>query len=438
MKQTILYIITSVAMLFPIGAWAQDTLKLSLEECRKMALDYSEDFKKSNNKLQQAELDRKIATTAMLPSFEGSAMGAYALPDMDVMGFELQMRGSYMAGITLTQPIYAGGKIIAGRELAKIGQKGAREDIRKTRAQVIADTDNAYWTYVAVLRKVLMLKAYHAQMDTLYRQAELSVREGMTIENEMLRITAKRSEIAYQLQSAENGAYLCRLSLSRLTGIDYDMEVEPTDTNMVITAPGILDANITERPELRLLETQIKAKEQEIKTVRADYLPTIGLRIGYNHMGNLKMKGLSTGTDGASVPFSKTYSNGSTLAMLAVKIPIFHWGEGAKKVRRAKIDLMNAELDFQKNKRLLDIEAQQAVRNMQDGYRMIGTAETALRHAEENLRVMKNRYDTSMSPLTDLLDSQSQWQQAKSNLIEAQTQYKIYETEYLKAIGKLE
>lgn len=223
--------------------------------------------------------------------------------------------------------------------------------------QVIADTDNAYWTYVAVLRKVKMLKAYYAQIDTLYQQTDLSVREGMAIENELLRIASKRSEIEYQLQKAKNGAYLCRLSICRLTGTDYNVGIEPTDTNIVVT--------------------------------------------------------------------------------LSVSIPIFHWGEGAKKVRRAKIDLKNAELDFNKNKRLMDVEAQQAAHNLQDGYRMIITAETALNQATENLRVMKKRYDASMSPLTDLLDAQTLWQQAESNLIEAQTQYKIYETEYLQATGKL-
>lgn len=60
-----------------------------------------------------------------------------------------------------------------------------------------------------------------------------------------------------------------------------------------------------------------------------------------------------------------------------------------------------------------------------------------MRQADENLRVMRNRYAASMAPLTDLLDAQSQWQQAESNLIEAQTQYKIYETEYLRATGSL-
>lgn len=425
MKHFILFI-TGFFMLIPANVWSQETLKLSLIQCRDMAIKYSEELKKSKNTLKQAELDRKIATTAMLPSLDGSAMGVYMLPDIDMMGTELQMRGSYMAGITLTQPIYAGGKIISGKKLAKIGQETAKEEVRKTLVQVIADTDNAYWTYVAVLRKVKMLKAYYAQIDTLYQQTDLSVREGMAIENELLRIASKRSEIEYQLQKAKNGAYLCRLSIRRLTGTDYNVGIEPTDTNIVVTAPGLLDSDITERPELKLLEKQIEAKSQEIKSVRADYLPTIGLSIGYSYLGNLKMKGISTSEDGTSIPFSKTYGDGQAMAMLSVSIPIFHWGEGAKKVRRAKIDLKNAELDFNKNKRLMDIEAQQAAHNLQDGYRMIITAETALNQATENLRVMKKRYDASMSPLTDLLDAQTLWQQAESNLIEAQTQYSSY------------
>lgn len=138
------------------------------------------------------------------------------------------------------------------------------------------------------------------------------------------------------------------------------------------------------------------------------------------------------------VPYSQKFQDGMGLVMLSVKIPIFHWGESRKKVRKAQYGLRNAELDLQKNGRLLDIEVQQAIRNVQDGYLLILTAEKGLQQAEENLRVTHNRYAASMAPLTDLLDAQSQWQQAESNLIEAQTQYKIYETEYLRATGELE
>lgn len=42
-----------------------------------------------------------------------------------------------------------------------------------------------------------------------------------------------------------------------------------------------------------------------------------------------------------------------------------------------------------------------------------------------------------MCPLSDYLDAQFQWQQARSNLIEAFTQSRIAETDYLMATGRL-
>ena len=68
---------------------------------------------------------------------------------------------------------------------------------------------------------------------------------------------------------------------------------------------------------------------------------------------------------------------------------------------------------------------------------MVHTAVQGREQADENLRVMRQQYDNGMAVLTDLLDAQAQWQQARSNLIEAQTQYKLYETEYLRVTGRL-
>lgn len=403
-----------------------------------MALSHSEKLQQSENVLRQAELDRKIAKTAFLPGVEGSAMGAYALPDMDMMGMKLRMRGTYMTGINLTQPIYTGGKITTGHRLARIGEEAAAERLRMTRMDVLVEADNAYWTYIAVGRKVRMLESYHAQMDTLYFQTTAALAAGMATENDLLRIEAKRSDIRYQLQKVQNGADLCRMSLCRIVGVDFDIRIEATDTALVVSPSDRLSAETAARPELHLLEKQVAAEKEQIRMARADMLPTVGLSVGYSYYGNLKLNGMADAGGGMMAPYSQKFQDGMGLAMLSVKIPIFHWGENRKKVRKAQYGLRNAELDLQKNSRLLDIEVQQAIRNVQDGYLLILTAEKGLQQAEENLRVTHNRYAASMAPLTDLLDAQSQWQQAQSNLIEAQAQYKIYETEYLRTRGELE
>lgn len=421
-----------------VAAWAQQPLPLSLAECRERALAHSEELQQAANRLEQARLDRRIASTASLPKIEGSATGAYVLPDIDMMGMEMRMRGTYMAGLTLTQPIYAGGKISAARRMARIGEEVAEEQHRMTRMDVLVEADNSYWTLVAVERKVRMLESYAAQMDTLYNQVSTAFETGMAIENDLLRIEAKRSEIRYQLQKARNGADLCRMSLCRVIGADNDVQPVPTDTLFRMSAPGVLRADLTARPELRMLEQQVAIGEQQIRDARSAMLPTAGLSLGYTYYGNIKLNSMVDAGGGTYVPYTQEFRDGLGLAMVAVKIPIFHWGESRKKVRKARFELQNAQLDLQKNQRLMSLEVEQAIRNVEDGYRMIQTAELALGQAEENLRVMRNRHAAQMAPLTDLMDAQSQWQQASSNLIEAQTQYRIYETEYRRAIGQLE
>lgn len=403
-----------------------------------MALQHSEEMQQAENRLRQAELDRKIAFTNYLPQIDGSATGTYMFPDLDMMGMQLSMRGAYMAGINLTQPLYAGGKISSGMRLARIGQEAATEQHRMTRMDIIVDADNAYWTYIAVDRKVSMMESYQAQMDTLYDQTKAAVALGMATENDLLRIDAKRSDIKYQLQKVRNGADLCRMALCRVVGADLETTIEATDTTFTVSRPRQLTNDISTRPELHLLETQISANREQIRMARADMLPSVGLTVGYTYYGNIKLNSMVDNGNGVMTPYTQQFRDGIGIAMIAVKIPLLHWGANRKKVRKAQYEMYNAELELQKNSRLMAIEVQQAINNIENGYLLIRTATTGMEQASENLRVMNNRYAASMAPLTDLLDAQSQWQQAQSNLIEAQTQYKIYETEYLRATGVLD
>lgn len=432
------YILLSALTLgLTAGAGAQETLPLTQAECRRMALQNNEELLKADNALRRAKLDKEIAFSAYLPKLDGMLSGTYMFPDMEMTGIELQMHGMYMAGLSVTQPLYAGGRIVAGNKLARIGQESAAETLRKTRMEVVADADQAYWNYIAVGRKVRMLEAYQTQMDTLYNQVETAVKAGMGTDNELLRISAKRSEINYQLQKARNGADLCRLALCHVLGRPLDTPIAPADTIIKVSAPAQLDESIAFRPELRLLHQQVAAREQQVKVARGNILPQVGLSAGYAWYGNIKMNGMTADAQGNYIPYSQRLDNGIGLVMASISIPLFHWGEGLKKVKQAKLDLQDAHLDLQQNTRLLGIEARQAVQNLTDGYNLVETAELGSRQAEENLRVMRDRYANGLSTLTDLLDAQSQWQQAESNRIEALTQYKIYETEYLRCTGRL-
>ncbi len=419
------------------GSAAGETLRIDRDECRRLTLNHSESLQTAENEVGRSELDRKIARTAYLPKFDATATAMYMLPDMEMMGAKLQNHGAYLAGIQLVQPIYAGGKITAGRKLSDIGRDAAQEQLKICRMDLISEADNAYWTYIAVRDKVKLMQSYINMIDTLYAQTQTAVDAGMTMGNDLLRITSKRSELLYQKNKAENGAELCRQALCNLIGVSFETAIEPTDTLPECMPPSELNYDITQHPEYKLLQINVDAARQQVNLTRGDFLPTVGLSLGYSYYGNIKLKGVADLGDGNYMPYTQEYRDGIASAILSVSIPLFHWGEGLKKVKKAKLAVDNAMLDQTRNSNLLDLQVRRAATNLKDGWNMITSARTALELAAENLRVMQNRYDESVSPLTDLLDAQTQWQQARSNLIEASTQYQIFRTEWLRATGQL-
>lgn len=107
-------------------------------------------------------------------------------------------------------------------------------------------------------------------------------------------------------------------------------------------------------------------------------------------------------------------------------------------LKKARLDAENSRLQMEHNKELMNIEVQQQQKNMIDAYAMVKTAELAMDQSEEALRITRLNYDERMKTLTDLLEAQSSWQEAYSNIIEARTNYKIQQTAYLKAVGRLQ
>lgn len=424
-----------VALAQPSGA----ALTLNVEKCRQMALESSEDVKKGNNALTQSVLDRKIAVSAFLPAIDASGSVLYMTPNMEMSGMEMIMKGTYMAGVMLTQPIYAGGKILTGKKMAEMGADAAAEQLRMAKASVIYDADNAYWTYVAVLQKQEMMDVLAAQLDTLFSQVGVASSAGMATDADLLTVKAKRSEVEYQVRKVANGVALCKMALCRVVGVPFDTEIAVEDVAVPeeFTRMGTDNVSVSDRPEMRLLETSLEISRMQVRMTRGDYLPTLALVGGYCPFGNIKMKTMVDAGGGNYVPYTQKIGQDMGVAMLSLSIPIFKWGQGYNKVRKAKIDVDNAALDMQKNGRLLELQANQAAFNLSDSYNLIEAARDGKAQADENLRVTENRYHASMCPLSDYLDAQFQWQQARSNLIEAFTQSRIAETDYLMSVGAL-
>jgi outer membrane protein TolC len=212
-----------------------------------------------------------------------------------------------------------------------------------------------------------------------------------------------------------------------VVGVPYATSIVATDTMLEcnnVLLGGIGNEDVRVRPEYRLMEKQVALKHEAVKIARADYLPTAGLSAGMNYLGGVQLMG-------------EDYTSNNVSVMANVSIPIFHWGQGHRKISSAKIQAEMQQLELDKNAQLLLLETEQAKLNLQDAFVRIGLAEENLGQANENLEVSKNNYEAGMEEMTAYLIAQTQWQEAYAELIDAKTDFKVKETVYLKTTGRL-
>ena len=442
---------------------------MTLQKARKMALANSEDVKIADQQLQKAVDQKAMARTNYLPNISASARGIYqkdvfrkdyylptATPNSqtgepepnvmtdangnEVIGpdgmpvynlytylpLKISLQGAYLAGIQIDQPIYHGGKIHAANKMADNGLKLAQANQKKQKIATIVETDKAYWLYVSVQEKVRLSQSSVHMLDSLLQQVRNNYQAGMIKRNEVLKVLVKYNNALLQLQEANSGLDLSRMSLCRLTGLPFSTELK-TDSLVVINDSLLVSSlpeNYKLRPEYQLLNQQIQLKEQTIRETRSDFLPTIGIQAGAFRFGGVKLN---------DDPLNQTnYS-----LMASVKIPIFHWGEGRKKIAAAQADREIEKLELTKNAQLMQLQIERAKHHLKDAYFRVTISRTALKQATENLRVSRDNYDVGNELMTDLLIAQTEWQEAYSKEIDAKTNYQIYATEYLQATANL-
>ncbi len=414
-----------------------DTLYLNLEICRQMSLENSEIIKIADATLEKAENQKKAAHSAYFPNISASATAMYAdleykdeiilpMPPAGInIPIEIATKGGITAGVTAQQPIYAGGKISAVNNMAKIGISMANENKELKCAENKYEADQAYFTYISVKEKVKLAKKYRTLVDSLYTMVANSCELGMASPNDLLKVKVQLNEVILQQQKAENGLELARMSLCRVVGMPYSTLIMLNDSLKISpTAVTIDSVDVSNRVEYKLLSNQVTMTEQNIRMIRSDYMPTAGVAVGYNYL-NLNLQDRDN------------FNSHGVNVMAQVKIPITTFGERKGKIRAEKSELTIKQYELQHAQGLLTLEIEQAKLNLIDAELCVKLSEEALQQASENLRITQDSYEVGMETIVNLLQAQVSWQEAYNKNIDANIDKHLKTSYFLKVSNKL-
>ena len=423
------------------GVNAQETYSLS--DCERMAIENNRKLQNAKLSVEAARQTRKEVFTSYFP--EISATGAWfnanhglARTDRSTGGMlppelgtmlppELLgaipasvpvslLKNGIVGGVTATMPVFAGGRIVNGNKLAKVGEEAANLQQVLTEDEIVLTTNTYFWQVVNLQEKLETVRSIQEMLDRLQKDVEAAVDAGMTTRNDLLRVRLQIQDVASTRLKIENGIAVCKMQLAQFIGTDVDdFELQYT-TSEICERPLAMYCDPREvamnRTEAGLLDLNVRAAKLKRRIAFGEQLPSIGFGGGYLYNDLLGK------------------SNNSGIIYASVSIPISGWWKGSHTHKRHRILERQAENDRTDKIELMTVETKQIWNELVEAYEQLLLAKTSIGQATENMRIVENTYKAGTVPLTELLDAQVLFRQSHNQYSDAYSVYRIKELKY--------
>lgn len=347
---------------------------------------------------------------------------------------EYDIHNVFFGAVTLTQPIYMGGKIVAMNKLAKAAENAARSLQDAETENVIYAVDAAYWQVVSLKAKKALAESYVNLLDSLSHNVHLMLQEGVATRSDALSVDVKLNSAQVDLTKVENGLVLSRMALAQVCGLpvntifalaDEDAEAPVLAEGYDATGSYDMEAVYERRPDLKALGYAVDAAAQQKKVALSSMLPTVAL-IGSYEVSNPNM------FDGFKKRFKGAFSVGAM-----VSIPIWHWGGNRAKYKAAEADEVIRRLELEDARQMVSLQVSQASFKTKEAFKTYDMTMTNLAKADENLRTATLGFREGVATADNVMEAQTAWLKAHSEQIDAVIDVQLCQTYLSKALGTL-
>ena len=438
MRKTLLFILT---ILVSASAVSAQEVSLSLSDCITLSESNNPYIKNSYLDIQSAKYQKKEVFAEYFPrlSFRVLGVSSYDYFIDIVVGQELgdairsfEMGGDnrfgFNATLSLMQPLYAGGRIVTGNKLAKLGVRASelkhKVNLREKREEV----EKLYWQIVALEEKRHTIKHFEELLDVLYKDVTSAINAGVVTESDLMLVKMKQNELKCGKVQLEGGIRLLKMNLFNHIGQDYALvkgvadSLKPHLDKIVLTdrLSSLLppkDYYIPEEEfaagvtETELLGIMVDAKKLEKKLALGEYLPSAGIGVSYGHSSFMN-------------------SNTNAIGLATISIPISSWGKGSQKLKRLENEVQKAVNEKEHLTSQLLLQARQLWLNLNVTWEQMKIAEENLALAEKNVYDQMARFNAGLVPLSDVLMNQTGLFEATEKLIDKQIEYSKALTAY--------
>ena len=408
--------------------------QLSIQDCLKLAL--------TNNKVLQRVLEEKqIARGGELKSYSAilptvGLTGDYKRLDMVSSisipsGPKITMGDvdNYTAGLRVTQPIYAGGSIIARLNAGRLFSLLTDQTVRATVQDLTYAAAHAYYD-VLLNQHLVQISADTVRSAQAHLESVKQKRQGgVASDFDVLRAEVELSNFQAELIRNKNTINVAKTNLLKVMGVSQDSDVTLSDELVYapfkVTMEEAVETAYRNRPDLFSHEFDIKNQKELLKIAYSRYWPTIS---GYYD----KTWSKPDPHNRMLIEWGRAWDAG-----IMATLPIFDGLSREGEIIQQKARLKQSQIDLVDAEETTLFELTKAQLSIEDAQEFVESQRLNLTRAQEGLRLADVGYREGTNTQVEMIDAQAALTTARANYYQAIYSHIIAKLDLQKAMGTL-
>lgn len=409
----------------------------SIEELFEIAETNSTQLRPSFTAEEEARKEISVARNGRLPEIEASLSLSYIGDGFitkrnfsDYQKAPIPHFGNGLA-VNITQPVYTGGAVTTGIELAELKTTAARFATDLQRDNIRFQLTGFYLDIYKYTNLRRVVDSNIAQARKVLAEMRARYEQGVALQNDITRYELLVSNLELQLIKIDNTLDILNRNLVVTAGLPENTVIEPDSTILARSLPtsgeGWWQQEAAENaPVLKLARTGVDISRKAESLVRSEFLPKVGLKAAWTIDGPILVE---------IPPINRNLSYWYVGVGVSYNLSSLYKSNKSLSKSRAATRKAIEELDAASENVSLGVRADYV--HYLEAYEELKTQQKSVELADRNYRSTSTRYSADMALITDMLDAANSKLDAEQRLVNARINIIYYYYKLLFTSGKI-
>ncbi len=420
-----------------VCAFGHDSSVITLEQLFESAERNSAQLRPSFSAEEEAKQEIRVARAGRLPDINASLALSYIDDGFttkrnfsDYQKAPIPHYGNTLS-LNVNQPIYTGGAITSGIQLAELKLTASRYATELQRDNIRFQLTGFYLDIYKYTNLRGVVENNISQARKVLDEMQARYEQGVALQNDITRYELLVSNLELQLVKINNTIDILNNNLVSIAGLP--------DGTVIVPDSAILDKSLPSQdetswqteatvnsPTLKLAQSKVDISRKAEDLTKSERLPKIGLQAGWSIDGPILVE---------VPPINRNLSYWYVGVGVSYNISsLFKTNKSLSRSRAATL-LATDELTAARENTELAVRADY-IRYL-ESYEELNTQQKSVELAERNYNTVFTRYSSDMALITDMLDAANSKLEAEQQLVNARINIIYYYYKLLFTSGKI-